>query len=366
MSGLAATAEEITVSDLPAKIREAGVAGAGGAGFPSYAKWDRTDDVDQLLINHQESEPNYFIDKWIGKEHADELAALFEGLLENVFDTIVVAAKKKDRNEWVSDLEEAVDGTVIMPSELPVDFSNHSGVIFTYTNDKFQYGMESVLLNVVTDTTIGNDLPMDHGWIVQNTETLYNIYRAISDRGPITRKYVHIDGDGADHRFLDVPIGTPIDTVLEAAGRSLTGLGDDETIVTGGPGWCFELETSFDCYGIEKRTNCLMAVGSETIESNKLGGGRIQLIDDREWRTSDLDREPTEALTPERVHVPLITNPDIDHIVSPATPIVEVGDEVAVGDRVAKASDGISNPQHASINGTVADVADRHVTIDRR
>jgi Na+-translocating ferredoxin:NAD+ oxidoreductase RnfC subunit len=55
--------EQAESSELATTIRNAGVSGAGGAGFPSHAKWDRLDEVDHLLVNHQESEPNYYLDK---------------------------------------------------------------------------------------------------------------------------------------------------------------------------------------------------------------------------------------------------------------------------------------------------------------
>lgn len=143
-------------------IHDAGVAGAGGAGFPSYTKWEHANSTDYLLMNHQESEPNYYIDKWIGEEYAEEFAILFDLLLDEVFDVIVVGAKWKDR-EYLAELEVKTSGTVHPPDELPLDPEDESGVVFAYTENQYQYGMESVLLNTVADTVIGEDLPMDHG-----------------------------------------------------------------------------------------------------------------------------------------------------------------------------------------------------------
>ena len=200
-----------------ARLQETGVAGAGGAGFPTYAKWERLDDVEYLLMNHQESEPNYRIDRWLAATHPQVFADLFEVVLSQVLDVVVIAAKQKDRSH-LRPLENATDGRVVLPEDLPIDASSESGVVFAYTDDTYQYGMESVLLNTVANTVLSEGVPMDHGWLVQNTETLFNIQAAFREERPVTRKYVHVDGANVTHRFLDVPIGTPASDVLAAAG----------------------------------------------------------------------------------------------------------------------------------------------------
>jgi Na+-translocating ferredoxin:NAD+ oxidoreductase RnfC subunit len=356
--------EQAETAELATTIRNAGVSGAGGAGFPSFAKWDRLEEVDHLLVNHQESEPNYYLDKWLGREHADEYAALFDALLDRAFETVVVGAKAKDRDEWMRKFETATDATVYLPEELPLDPDEESGVVFAYTEDQYEYGMESVLLRMVADVVIGQDLPMDHSWIVQNTETLYDVLRAFRDGRPTTHKYVHVGGNVPRHRFLEVPVGTPAASVLEAAGRQLSGL-DDEILADGGPGWCFEIENP-DAFGVTKRTNCVMVLDADTAEENTLGSeGRINVVRAKDW-DGDHETEPTTALHSEEVRIPLITNPAFEGVVAPSEPIVSTGDRVSEGEMIATpSSEGISNPQHASIDGEVTAVTDRFVEIHR-
>lgn len=346
-------------------LRNAGLAGAGGAGFPTYAKWERLEEVDSLLVNHQESEPNYYMDKWLGRERTEELAALFDGLLERAFDRIVVAAKWPDRDEWLGDLEAATDATVYAPDALPVP-EDETGIVVAYTDDKYEFGMESVLTRLVADVVMGgDDLPMDHGWIVQNTETLSNVYRALVDGAPTTRKFVHVDGRVPTHRFLEVPIGTPATDLLEAAGRT-DGLDDNEVILDGGPGWCFEIGAAPDAFGVRKRTNCLLVMEESVVEANTIGsGGRVNVLAPAAWKQSVHETAPTEALRPARVRVPLITNPAFEGIVTPSEPIVTVGDELETGEMIARPADGISIAHHAPIAGTVTGVDDRSITIDR-
>ncbi|RZH68516.1 NADH dehydrogenase subunit [Natrinema altunense] len=350
-------------SDL---IRAAGVAGAGGAGFPSYAKWTDLESVDSLLVNHQESEPNYYIDKWLGKARAKTFAAVFDALLEQAFDLIVVSAKWKDRDEYVRVLEAETGGRVIPPDELPLDRDEESGVVFAYTENRYQYGMESVLLKTVDGTVIGTDLPTDHGWLVQNTETLYNISRALSDGAPVTHKYVHVGGEVPRARFLEVPVGTPASELLRAADCPPDALPSDAVIADGGPGWCFPIDSAPDEYGVRKHTNCLLVLDEGTVAENTFGEGRIDVLEEYQWNAREAETEPTATVEPAAVRLPLVTNPEPD-IVEPAEPIVAVGDRVDAGDRIARpSSDGISTPQHASIAGTVTAVSETSLEIESR
>ncbi|WP_137286237.1 NADH dehydrogenase subunit [Halorussus salinisoli] len=364
MSATLRRLEQAESSELATTIRNAGVSGAGGAGFPSYAKWDRLDEVDHLLVNHQESEPNYYIDKWLGRERTEELATLFDALLDRAFETIVVGAKAKDRDEWMREFEAAADATVYHPEELPMNPDEASGVVIAYTEDRYEFGMESVLLRMVADVVIGQELPMDHGWIVQNTETLYNILRAFRDGEPTTHKYVHVGGNVPEHRFLRVPVGTPAESVVQAAGRSVSDLAEGEILADGGPGWCFEIERPGE-FGVTKRTNCVTVLDADVAEENTLGNeGRINVLGAHDW-DGDHETEPT-TLRPEFVRVPLVTNPNFEGVVVPSDPIVSPGDRVSKGEMIATpGSDGISNAQHASIDGEVTEVTESHVEIHR-
>ncbi|MHC3439586.1 NADH dehydrogenase subunit [Natrialbaceae archaeon A-gly3] len=367
MSTTHETLGDLEVPELAVTLRNAGVAGAGGAGFPTYAKWEHLESVETLLVNHQESEPNYYIDKWLGRERTGELAALFDAFLEKgMFDRIVVGAKATDREEWTRDLEAATEGTVYEPDELPIDPEEESGVVFAYTDDRYEYGMESVLLRLVADVVVGGDeLPVDHGWIVQNTETLYNVYRAVTDGKPTTRKFVHVDGRVPEHRFLEVPIGTPASELLAAAGRE-EGLRDDEVLLDGGPGWCFEIEDDPEEFGVRKRTNGLLVMDRRIVEENTLGNGRVNVLGPSAWKEASHETEPTETLSPDRVNVPLITNPAFEGLVTPSEPIVDPGETVEVGEMIARPGEGISIAQHAPIAGTVREVAGDAIVLERR
>ncbi|MFB6102153.1 MAG: NADH dehydrogenase subunit [Haloplanus sp.] len=352
--------DHVAPPEIATTIRNAGIAGAGGSGFPTYAKWQRLDDVDHLLVNHQESEPVYYMDKWLGRERVDVFAELFDALLEAAFETVVVTPKRTDR-DWLRPLESATDATIYLPDDLPLDADDESGVVFAYTDDRYQYGMESVLLRVVAGAVMaGDDLPMDHGWIVQNVETLANLYGALDGGAPVTRKYVHVAGNVPHHRFLDVPIGTSAARLLEAAGRPIDAVSDDQVLLEGGPGWCFRTDGPPGTFRVSKRTNGVLLLDRETVAAHTLGDGRINVLDVRDW-TGDHETTPS-GLDPDAVHVPLISNPSLS-VVSAADPIVTPGERVARGEMIATPGDGISNAHHATLDGTVTEVTDTHVAI---
>ncbi|MFB6189749.1 MAG: NADH dehydrogenase subunit, partial [Halapricum sp.] len=316
--------------------------------------------------------PNCYIDKWLGAEHATGFAALFEALLETTLDRIVVGAKAVDRSPWLRSLEDATGGTVYEPADLPLDVSTESGVVFAYTEDTYETGMENVLLQRAADTVLGKDLPIDYGWIVQNTETVYNMWRALEDDAPVLRKYVHVDGVRSDgsrvpHRLFAAPVGTSVATLLEAAGVDQDSLGADRVIVDGGPGWCFKIQRPADRYGIRKHTNCVLLLDEETADAHTYGNDRIDVREPLDWAGPD-HRTTPERVEPDRVHVPIVTNETYAELIARSEPTVEFGESVTEGQVIAEPvaeGRGFSVAHHAPIGGQVADVTPREVEIRR-
>ncbi|MFB6227421.1 MAG: NADH dehydrogenase subunit [Halobacteriales archaeon] len=357
---------------IAAVLQEAGLSGAGGGGFPTYAKWESIGDANHLLVNHQESEPNCYVDRWLGREYAGEFAALFDSLLGATLDTVVIGAKRTDRDPWLRPLEEATGGSVRMPENLPIDPEAESGIVFAYTESTYECGMENILLQRVADTLLGKDLPVDYGWIVQNTETVYNIWRALTQGDPVLSTYVHVDGYLADgsrvpHRMLEAPVGTSAASLFAAAGVNPDSLASDRVLVDGGPGWCFKVQRPADRYGVRKRSNCLMLLDQEDVAENTYGNGRIDVLDPLEWSRPDPATEPVRV-DPDRVHVPIVTNETYGDLIARSEPAVEFGDDVSRGQVVAESAPegkGFSVAHHTPLSGEVADVTPREVEVRR-
>lgn len=348
--------------ELVEAIRSEGVAGAGGAGFPAYAKWKQLENVDYFLMNHQESEPGFYGDKWLGRTHPELFASLFDLLLDHL-DCVVIGAKATDR-EWCKPLEEATDATVYPPSELPVDPTTERGnIVFAYTPPKYSFSEEQMLLMAVARLDIGTDLPTDHGWLVHNTESTANIARALDDGTPVTHKLVHIYGETPRHRLLCAPVGTTVPNLLAAAGTDPHIL-DKHLLADGGPGWCYAVDTP-ETFGVRKRTNALLVLDESLAREHEHEDGRINVREARDWgKPADHETTPM-TIEVDEVRVPLITNQAYTGLVNPSIPTVEVGDSVKKGERVARPDDGISIPQHTPIDGAVTEITELHVIVER-
>ncbi len=364
--------ESVDIQELSQRLQRAGLSGAGGGGFPTYAKWQQAEEAHSLLMNHQESEPNCYIDKWLADEYADQFAALFTALLDSSLERVVIGAKATNRDPWLESLEAATGGTVYQPADLPIDINDTDGVVFAYTQDRYECGMENVLLQRVANTVLGKDLPIDYGWIVQNTETIYNLYRALVHDEPALRKFVHLDGYRSDgsripHQMFDVPVGTSVAALLDAAGIDPDSLGGDRVIADGGPGWCFKIQRPADRYGIQKHTNCVLLLDETTVAEHTYGNSRIDVREPLEWSLEDPATQPT-SVNPDRVHVPIVTNETYGELIAESDPAVEFGDMVekraVLADPVEEGR-GFSLTHHAPIAGQVSDVTPREVEIRR-
>ncbi len=353
---------DLGVSNISEAIRDCGISGAGGAGFPTYTKWKDLDSIDYLLMNHQDSEPNFHKDKYLFKKNTDKYIELFDFLLDDILDLVVVGVKEVNREKWMEDIEEKLDPTIYLPEDLPINLEDEFGVVFAYTENQYKYGMEGPLLKAVSGTTIGKDVPMDHGWIVDNTETLYNIYQAFKHHDPVVNKYLHIDGENIESRFINVPIGSPIIEILDKFGISKKEIDRKNlTALDGGPGWCFEVD--IDTFSVRKNTNCILLFDKETVKQNKKGN-HIDITDQYSWK--DKQKNSPVSMKPSFVRIPLITNPNYEGIVYKSIPIVETGEKINKCDKISKPNqEGYSIPKHASISGNITEINNTEIEITK-
>ena len=105
--------EEVKAMDVDEAVeimRQAGIVGAGGGGFPTYFKYKRP--LPHLLVNATESEPGYWGDKLLHKEYLEEFLLVFEAMKEIFdFERISFCVHEKD-TEWFADYaEHAGDGS---------------------------------------------------------------------------------------------------------------------------------------------------------------------------------------------------------------------------------------------------------------
>ena len=195
-------------------IRDAGVVGAGGAGFPTDRKLDCKAEV--FIVNGIECEPLLRTDRHTMEQNAARIVKTVQVLKEHLEASRAVIALKKHYEKAAAALKEQVKGTDI---EL-------------YLSESFYpAGDEQNLVFSITGRTVPTGgIPLDVGCVVSNVSTVMNIADALEER-PVTDKMVTVAGAVAHPVTVTCPVGTPLSLLLKAAGGSL----GDCTYIVGGP-----------------------------------------------------------------------------------------------------------------------------------
>ncbi len=203
-------------------VKDCGVVGLGGACFPTHVKLTPKDDksIDYVIVNAAECEPYITSDY---RRLVEQPSEVIEGLkivlklFENAKGVIAVENNKPDVIENLKKLTEKEDK--ISVAELKT---------------KYPQGSERHIIYAVTKRKINSSmLPADAGCIVDNVDTIYNIYRAVKFNKPLTERIVTVSGDGINSPCnLEVPFGTSHAQLVKEAG----GMDENvEKIISGGP-----------------------------------------------------------------------------------------------------------------------------------
>ncbi|MEW6701969.1 MAG: 4Fe-4S dicluster domain-containing protein [Bacteroidota bacterium] len=187
--------------DLVQKIFDAGVVGAGGAGFPTHIK--AKSKVEYVLANGAECEPLIHKDFELMKNFAPQIVNGVEMMIEQT-------AAKKSYFGIKAKNAEAIEA---------VEKNYSNGKIETcLLGDFYPSGDEYELVYAATKRLIPpHGLPLDVGCVVNNVETFYNISRAVDDL-PVTQKFVCVAGCVKNPSSFFVPIGTNLKELLNFVG----------------------------------------------------------------------------------------------------------------------------------------------------
>ncbi len=435
-------------------LQAAGIVGAGGAGFPSYAKL--ASGADTLIVNGSECEPLLHTDYEIIKQHRAEVVAGAEEIARALGISRVIFAVKEHTSHGLGLSAGEELGPMTRVFLLP---------------NMYPMGDEITLIYEATGRLVPpSSLPISVGVIVMNTETVYNYYRAAALSEPLTEKWLTVAGDISDNRafVVRVPIGMRVadlfrqlDVEVPATHRLVVGgpsMGKIASVATEvitkttkgllvlpadipavftkeAPIAVQKRRASSACCQCTRCTDlcprnllgyplephrlvraatsveeldpalytaaslccecgiCEMAACCQDISpraviaemKRKLGerklrykpeeGAHFEVDPTRPYRQMPIPRWKTllgvvpfdrrqvytEGLsTPRTVEIKMR-----QHIGAPSIPTVKVGDTVRRGDLVAKAAEGLSVPQHASIDGRITLVDDTRIVIEK-
>ncbi|SKA75975.1 Na+-translocating ferredoxin:NAD+ oxidoreductase RNF, RnfC subunit [Caloramator quimbayensis] len=201
------------------KVREAGVIGAGGAGFPTYVKLSSK--AEYILLNAAECEPLLRVDQQLMLMFPNEIIRGFKEAGNLVGAKKGIIGIKGKHKEVIAKLNERIEALCLS------DFIEVKELL-----DIYPAGDEQVLVYELTGRVVPEaGIPINVGCVVVNVETALNIYYASIDK-PVTEKYITIAGDVPERLTVKVPIGTPIIDVLKLSGIDNF---DDYSVIDGGP-----------------------------------------------------------------------------------------------------------------------------------
>jgi len=186
---------------LSVKLRECGVVGAGGAGFPTYVKAQSP--VEFLIANGAECEPLIHKDAELMRHFPEEILAGMGSMME------AVGAKTGKFGIKTKNEEALVALRSVLKSER---------IEFVMLGDFYPSGDEYELAYSATGRLIPPaGIPPQVGCVVNNVETLYNVHLAGQGR-PVTEKFLSVCGAVREPKSFWAPVGTPFRDLLAIAG----------------------------------------------------------------------------------------------------------------------------------------------------
>ncbi len=204
------------MTELKTLMKECGVVGAGGAGFPSYAKL--SEGADTVILNCAECEPLFRLHRQLLSTFAEEVLTAFDAVREAVGAKKAIVAVKEAYTEAVEEVNEQLDKFKHMEiSLLP---------------EVYPAGDEIILIYEATGRVVQpGQLPISEGIIVFNVETMLNTYYAMTEKRPVCYKYVTVAGAVNNPGTFRVPLGVPLSRLVELAGGPSV---DDVEFLSGG------------------------------------------------------------------------------------------------------------------------------------
>ena len=205
------------IRELSDKLKNSGVAGAGGAGFPSYAKL--SDRADTVLLNCAECEPLLSLHRQLLGAHPEEILGALSLVVRTLGAKEGIVAVKAEYTETLRAVRQHIDDfPELRIHELP---------------GAYPMGDEVVLIYECTGRQLRpGGLPIEQGVIVYNVETMFNAWHSITGGAAVTDKLVSVVGEVKEPVTLRAPLGTPMSALVENAGGYTTA---HPVLLVGGP-----------------------------------------------------------------------------------------------------------------------------------
>lgn len=227
--------------DLLNIIKDAGIIGAGGAGFPTHAKL--TSKADYILLNGAECEPLLRVDQQLMELFPDEIIKGLEAAGKYIEARKAIIGIKGKHQDVINIMRERIKA---------LGLSSYMEVI--ELRDIYPAGDEQVLVHELTKRIVPEmSLPLKVGCVVINAETALNISNSLNGK-PVTETYITVAGDVPHRVTMKVPIGVSVREVISQTGVKNM---DDYAVIDGGPMMGFVMKT-LDSYVTKKSKGYLL------------------------------------------------------------------------------------------------------------
>ena len=207
----------MTINELKLTLKNSGVVGAGGAGFPSYAKL--SDKADTILLNCAECEPLLKLHRQVMQVYANEILTALDTVRETVGAQRAIVAIKPS-------YKKAVDAVKAL-------LGNFKNIEIGLLPEVYPAGDEVVTIYETTGRVVPpGKIPIEVGVTVFNVETILNAYYAITKGAGVTHKYITVTGAVKNPITLRVPLGITVKEVIDLGGGPTI---KEYALINGGP-----------------------------------------------------------------------------------------------------------------------------------
>ena len=213
--------DTLSPPELLSRIQSIGMAGLGGAAFPTHVKFSPPEGkkIDTLLVNGCECEPYLTADHRVMLEQADSVVEGTRIAMKAMGVNRAIIATEDNKLDAAEVLKQAV--------------SDIDEITIGVVKAKYPQGAEKMLTRALLGVDIpSRGLPADVGIMISNVTTMAEIGKLLPTESGLIERVVTISGEGVDKpgNYL-IPIGTPLDFILEHAGLNK----DARKVLLGGP-----------------------------------------------------------------------------------------------------------------------------------
>jgi len=189
-------------------VKEAGIVGLGGAGFPTHVKLTPKEDskIDYVIVNGSECEPYLTSDYRMMLEEPEKIICGIKIILRLFEKAEGIIAIEDNKPEAIKKLKDLAD--------------KETNIKVVSLKAKYPQGGERQLIYATTGRKLNSKkLPSDVGCVVHNIDTVIAIYMAVAMNTPLIRRIITVSGDAVKNpQNFSVRIGTDYSVLLEAAG----------------------------------------------------------------------------------------------------------------------------------------------------